>query len=248
MRKLGGLFIICALLTPVAARAATTSHPREVVWRDDFSGTQLDLTKWQPNWLGANNSSVSPPVNSAEASCYDPSQVSVSGGYLHLRAVERSCTDSHGRHYSYASGLVNSRAHYTFTYGTLKARVYIPGGTTADDWPSVWADGIGQWPHTGEMDVLESLHGHNCYHFHSDAGGPGGCASTPNTAGWHTVSGVWRPGVVNYWYDGVHVGQVKTGITGSPMFVILNLGLSNSISPPMKAPAEMLVDWVEVKQ
>jgi len=246
MRRLGGMLIILAMLTPAAARAQ--SHPRQVVWRDDFNGTSLDLTKWQPNWLGANNASITPPVNGAEASCYDPAQVSVSGGYLHLRATERPCTDSHGRHYLYASGLVNSRTHFTFTHGTLKARVYIPGAVTAEDWPSVWADGIGQWPQTGEMDVLEGLSGHDCWHFHSTAGGPGGCAPMAAAGGWHTVSGVWRDGVVRYWYDSKLVGTISQNITDSPMFVILNLGMSSTIAPPMKAPAEMLVDWVEVKE
>ena len=88
MRRLAGVLIVCALLAPVAASA--TSHPRSPVFRDDFNGTTLDLTKWQPNWLGANNSTITPPVNGAELSCYDPSQVSVAGGYLHLRAAARS--------------------------------------------------------------------------------------------------------------------------------------------------------------
>jgi len=246
MRRLGGILVILAMLVPAAAHAQ--SHPREVVWRDDFNGTSLDLTKWQPNWLGSSNSSITPPVNSAEASCYDPAQVSVSGGYLHLRAAQRSCTDMYGRHYSYASGLVNSRAHFTFTHGTIKARVWLPGNVTAENWPAVWADGIGQWPQTGEIDVLEGLHGHDCWHFHSTAGGPGGCAPMATTAGWHTVSAVWRSGQINYWYDGKMVGSITQNITNAPMFVILQFAMSSTISPPMKAPAEMLVDWVEVKE
>jgi beta-glucanase (GH16 family) len=245
MRRLAGILIVGALLAPVAASAQ--NHPRSTVWRDDFSGTQLDLTKWQPNWLGATNATITPPVNGAELSCYDPSQVSVAGGYLHLRAIARSCTDKNGRTYPYASGLVNSRQHFTYTYGTLRARVWLPGsGAVADDWPAVWADGIGQWPSTGENDVLEVLDGHNCYHFHSPAGGPGGCARQANPAGWHTIAANWRPGKVNYWYDGVKVGSITSGLTSAPMFVILNLALSASVSPPVKVPTEMLVDWVEV--
>jgi beta-glucanase (GH16 family) len=245
MRRLGGIIIALTLLVPVAARAQVQSHPK--VWRDDFSGRSLDLTKWQPNWLGASNASITPPVNSAEASCYDPRQVSVSGGYLHLRASARACTDSHGRHYSYASGLVNSRAHFTFTHGTISARVRLAGNRIAADWPAVWADGIGQWPQTGELDVLESLHGHDCWHFHSPAGGPGGCASMAITAGWHTVSATWTSNSVTYTYDGKRVGTITHGITHSPMFLILNLGVSRTISPPI-VPTEMLVDWVQVSQ
>jgi beta-glucanase (GH16 family) len=245
MRRLGGILIMLALLVPVAASAQT--HTRQTVWRDDFNGTSLDLGKWQPNWLGANNTTITPPVNGAELSCYDPAQVSVSGGYLHLRASARPCTDSHGRTWQYASGLVNSRQHFTYTYGSLRARVWLPGTTKVDDWPAVWADGIGQWPTTGENDVLEALNGHDCWHFHSPAGGPGGCAAMATPGGWHTVAASWRADKINYWYDGVKVGQITSGLTHAPMFVILNLGVSNIISPPAK-PSEMLVDWVEIKR
>ncbi len=51
---------------------------------------------------------------------------------------------------------------------------------------------------------------------------------------------------MTYFYDGVQVGRITTGITGSPMFLIFNLGVSTSISPPVRLPSEMLVDWVRV--
>ena len=55
-----------------------------------------------------------------------------------------------------------------------------------------------------------------------------------------------RANKINYWYDGKKVGTITTGLTSAPMFVILNMALSTSISPPVKVPTEMLVDWVEV--
>jgi len=58
---------------------------------DDFNGTKLDLTKWRPNWLAGTDTAITKPINSAEVSCFDPSQVSVGGGLLTISAVTRPC-------------------------------------------------------------------------------------------------------------------------------------------------------------
>jgi beta-glucanase (GH16 family) len=218
-----------------------------VLFEDTFSGTRLNTAKWQPNWLAGNNTTKTKPVNSREASCYDPAQVSVRGGSLRLRAVKRSCRANNGKTYKYASGLVNTRRHFTFTYGRVEARVFTsPGKGAIHNWPAVWANGTGTWPRTGELDVMEGLDGDACYHFHSNAGGPGGCARMGNHSGWHTFAAEWRKGSVTYIYDGRVVGKVTKGVTNAPMYLILNLGVSPSIAPPIHAPSQMLVDYIRV--
>lgn len=225
----------------------TAPPSNDEIFRDDFNGAGLDLSKWRPNWLAGTDDAITKPVNSAELSCYDPKQVSVSGGYLHLKADARSCTANNGKTYPYASGLVESAHDFTFTYGRMEARIWLPPGAgQAHNWPAFWANGTGTWPVTGELDVMEALEGHACWHFHSTAGGPGDCAPLPSPGGWHTFAAEWRPGVVTYFYDGQQVGRITSGITGSPMYLILNLALSTEISPPVRVPSEMLVDWVKV--
>jgi hypothetical protein len=231
---------------PKSAPAPAPAPSGRVLFEDDFNDASLDLSKWQPNWLGGSDGSVTKPVNTAEQSCYDPSQVSVSGGSLHLRADNRRCVDDHGQSYSYASGLVNSRNHFTFTFGHVEARVWLPGGTSVSNWPAVWATGIGSWPTTGELDIMEGLAGDNCWHFHSDAGGPGGCSNVGTSSGWHTFAADWRPGRVTVSYDGKQVGQLAANITAAPMFLVLNLALSSKEAPPISTPSEMLVDYIRV--
>jgi beta-glucanase (GH16 family) len=142
---------------------------------------------------------------------------------------------------------VQSKDHFTFTYGRVEARIWMPPGSgSIQNWPAFWTDGTGAHPKTGEMDVVEGLAGRACYHFHYSGGEPGGCASGANPAGWHTYAADWRAGVVTYFYDGVQVGRITQGITGSPMFVVLNLALSSTMSPPVTLPSQMLVDYVRV--
>ena len=241
--------------TPTLTSGATSSAPANApqgipgtwhqVFGDEFSGSALDGSKWQPNWLGCSGCTT-PPVNSSEESAYAPSQVSVSDGSLHLKAVKQPTTVN-GKTYPYLSGLVESNGKAQFTYGAFEARIYTPAsGTQIANWPAFWTDGQ-NWPADGEMDVMEGLGGSACYHFHSPAGGPGGCASG-NYTGWHTYGAEWKQGSVTYFYDGKQVGQITSGITSAPMYLILNHGISSNHPETAVVPADMMVDYVRVWQ
>ncbi|QQR52675.1 hypothetical protein IPG36_00930 [bacterium] len=57
----------------------------QLAFQDEFSGTNLDLTKWDPNWLAWDATKITQPVNtSTEPVCYDPQQVTVGDGLLNL--------------------------------------------------------------------------------------------------------------------------------------------------------------------
>lgn len=222
--------------------ACVPPPPPTYLFDDEFNGATLS-SAWQPNWLGPNNTTITKPVNGAELSCYDPAQVSVSGGNLNLTAAKRSCKDNNGKTYAYASGLVNTHSSFTFTDGHLEARVFIPGnGSTITNWPAVWTDGTGTWPQTGESDVMEGLSGKACFHEHTPNGAPGGCVAGDFT-GWHIFAEDVRGSTNTYYYDGVKVGSETN--TQSPQFLILNLGVGG-FGGPISTPSTMLIDWIRV--
>lgn len=225
------------------------SSPPQVteLFRDDFNGSSLDRSKWRPNWFGTNDAAITKPINTQEQSCYDPAQVAVASGVLGLAAVARTCRANNGVTYPYASGIVSTKDQFTFRYGYVEARLWTaPGSGPVQNWPAFWANGTGVHPTTGELDVFEGLAGRACWHFHSSAGEPGGCTNKSNVAGWHTYGAEWRQGVVTYFYDGVQVGRITQGITSAAMYLILNLGVSSSVSGPVTLPSQMLVDYVRV--
>ncbi len=236
------LAVLAASLGLVPAAAAPWPGPGYVLrFYDGFTGTHLNTRLWTPGWFGTG---ITGPVDRAEIAAYRSANVWVSGGYLHLR-LAHSPVASGGRTYSWTGALVTSNGHYSFTYGALAWRAYIPGapGGRLAGWPALWAGGQ-HWPGDGEMDVLEGLGGSAGYRFHSAAGAAGRSVAG-RWAGWHTFGVIWVPGRVTFFYDGRNAGTISEGITGSPMYLVMLYTIGHG-SPPRAGT--VLIDWVKAWQ
>jgi len=225
--------------------ASGVPGPWAMILDEEFDGDSLNLSLWWPNWFGSNSTSITKPVNAYEQECYDPSQITVGGGVMNITAIEKSCDG-----YNYTSGLINTNGRFEFTFGYFEARIWLPGNSddVPSDWPAFWADGQ-DWPEDGEIDVLEGLDGELCYHFHYTGGGPGGCTSVVgSTSGWHTYAAYWQPENITYYYDTTLVGNISSGVTSQPMYLIVDFAISNTVSPPIIVPATLSVDYIRVWQ
>ncbi|MBW4077365.1 MAG: glycoside hydrolase family 16 protein, partial [Acidobacteria bacterium] len=218
----------------------TVAGPWNLIFDSEFNGTSLNPSKWSTGWFG---SGITKGVNNNETECMDPAQVNVANGALSLTAIAKSETCG-GVTQPYTSGMVTTNGLFSFTYGYMEARIWLPGTTSVADWPAFWADGQ-NWPTDGENDVVEGLAGQAQAHFHNTAGAQGPISGAGNFAGgWHTFAADWEPGSVTYYYDGAKIGRITSGITSQPMYLILDLAVYQSFF----TPGSMHVDYVRVWQ
>ena len=241
------------LPAPLPASAGPLGDPGawNVAFDDEFNAASLDTSVWNTGWL---SSGLTGPMNTEEQECYSPSQDVEGGGELDLSAAavpQTGCPMYGGPstvNEPYVSGMVNTRSEFSYTYGYLETRVWLPGTTSqGSDWPGVWEVGSPA-PQNGEIDVVEGLSGTASWHFHDSTGAGYGGSAGVYTGGWHTFGADWEPGSVTWYYDGIKVGVVTTNITGAPMYLIADLALDGSYGGPVSAAATMKIDYIRVWQ
>jgi beta-glucanase (GH16 family) len=231
--------------TPVPPRPAGSSPGTwHLVFNAAFTGPALNTADWSKGWLAHG---ITPPVSASELECYGPSDVTVSGGALHLSLTGQP-NRCGGRTRPYTSGMINTDGKFQFTYGFMEARIYLPGsGGQILNWPAFWADGQ-NWPRTGEIDVLEGLGGKACWHFINRSAVRGNCTAGTFYNGWHTFGADWEARAITFYYDGRAVGTIRSGITHAPMYLILNNATAHRYQIPVRVPADMRVAYVRVWQ
>lgn len=227
----------------------------KLILDSDFAAGRLDASVWRVGWFG---SGVTGPINRHESACYVPGNATVSrhtGLVLRVARAESRCAgDSH----PYTGAVLSTNPHdgrlsggFTYRYGVLEAKIFLPAAThtRVANWPAVL--GLGRtWPKDGEDDVIENLGGLVCSHFHSPGHAPGGnlggCV-TGFTPGWHVVSSNWEPGSVSWYYDGIEIAHADKGITSSPQYLVL-VNTVSAKSPGVARPDAMRVAYVRVWQ
>ena len=252
---------------PPEAELATRPDDPQVVFLDDFGGAALDRSKW--------NVEVSGPIYNDERQAYIDSGETLrivrgdeakgaEGGALEIAARHRPGFQTpDGRSFDFVSARITTRDKFEFTSGTASARMKLPAGSGF--WPAFWALGGGNWPETGEIDIMEyvgepdwtsvALHG------------PGYSGETPlvnkqffppgeDVTGWHVYEVRWDQTGFRFHVDGrliyratrpmvEHYGR---WVYDTPEFLILNLAIggiyplkTNGVRTPQTGlPAETI--------
>jgi beta-glucanase (GH16 family) len=272
-RTLFALIVIVAVGASVRALAPASYRSPVPIgvpgsWRlifdDEFNGSSLNTSLWSSGWFG---SGITAGVGgSSEPECYSPSHIVEGNHELDINFTKQTETCDGGSH-PYTSGIVTTDGRFSFTYGYVEFRAWLPTSSNGQiaDWPDLWTAGQ-HWPTDGEIDVAEGLFGSLCAHYHGPtddgagfgAGGGTGCpaGTATYTGGWHTFGADWEPGIVTWYYDGKDIGCVatrggecggaKSTIVGSPMYLILSLGSNRSAT--ITAPSSLRVAYVRVWQ
>ena len=124
-----------------------------LVWRDEFDGDAIDLSKWEReenNYGGGNY----------ERQAYrgDDKYSFVRDGNLHVAVYRDAHATPDGKTQPYSSARLRTRGRAEFRYGRFEVRAKVPAGQGI--WPAVWFlptdSPHGGWAAGGEIDLLES--------------------------------------------------------------------------------------------
>lgn len=122
----------------------------QLVWSDEFDGSEINTNNWthEVNCTGGGNN---------EKQCYteSPDNSFVSDGTLKLVALPAE----EGAAQPYTSARMISKNKADFKYGRFEIKAKMPYGQGS--FPAFWMmptdEVYGGWPHSGEIDILETV-------------------------------------------------------------------------------------------
>lgn len=138
----------------------------ELVWSDEFEGTELDKTRWihESNCWGGGNEELQCYVDAA-ANSY------VKAGKLHIVAIKEPVVgvssipgqpeydENHTVEREYSSARLLTRGQGDWKYGRIEVNAKMPYGQGT--WPAIWMlpteNVYGGWPLSGEIDIFEAV-------------------------------------------------------------------------------------------
>ncbi|MEQ8818909.1 MAG: family 16 glycosylhydrolase [Sumerlaeia bacterium] len=265
---------LIAAALPAQDQGASASDPGgqgdkgwRLVWSDDFEGPEIDPAKWNhqvfPGVASGNNELqhyTDRPVNSF-----------VEDGRLVIKAIREEYRD-----HAYTSARLNTAGKFAFRYGRVEARIKIP--STPGIWPAFWMmpeeSVYGGWPHSGEIDIMESVNDADEIYGTIHYGNPGHTHQGEGvklaevdgrrplfSEDFHVYAAEWQPGEIRWYLDGELFGvQTEWASPHAPFpapfdqefHLLLNVAVGGNWpgSPDDSSvfPQTMEVDWVRVYQ
>lgn len=202
----------------------------KLTFSSNFTGSVVNTKVWATcYWWVKPGQGCTNYGTGSELEWYQPSQIEVKDGILHLLA-ERTKTaglDSKGNPKTYAcrSGMVTTAPSFNFKYGLVQITARIP--YNKELWPALWLVASNhKWP--PEVDILEHWNTdlNAKIYLHPKTGArQGGPIYTPGnlSKGWHTFRLYWTKTQLTWFIDGVQVFTTKTGIPQQDMYLIMNI-------------------------
>lgn len=260
--------VIMAVLWLVLGMGRARGANWNIVWSDEFSGTNINTNTWSfetGNNNGWGNSELEYYTGRAQ-------NAYVSNGVLHIVARRESYSG-----FNYTSARMKTEGHVTKAYGRFEFRAKLPPGPGF--WPALWLLGsniptVG-WPACGEIDVMENNGSalgkvQGTIHYSSASNNPlqsTGYYSFPagdSVTNFHTYMLEWSTNLILFYVDQqlYETQSTWSSSTGpypapfnQPFFIILNLAVGgaylgnpsvSTINANTVFPGGMQVDYVRI--
>ncbi len=251
---------LCRLL--LLSLSALWAADSVLVWQDEFEVDGLPDTNYWSYDVGGHG------WGNGEAQYYTDSRTEnarVEKGELIITALRENWQDSF-----FTSARLSSKNKADFKYGRFVIRAKLPLG--AGSWPAIWMlptqNAYGNWPHSGEIDIMEnvgydSTHIYNTIHTGaynhkiSTQKGSNFVLSNPWTE-WHDYRVDWTPDSIVFYTDDIRRFKFANENATSeewpfdqPFHLLLNVAVGgawgglNGIDSA-RYPQEMRIDYVRV--
>lgn len=240
------------------ASVSTLASTWDLVFSDEFNSTGgFNTSKWTycPRWSPA----------WAKYLTSTPAYVSQNGTDLVLKMDNAVIA---GDPVPYHSGGIQTSTKFSFLYGKVEVRAKFKQGQGS--WPAIWMMpevpvSYGDWPNSGEIDIMEHVNYENVIHqtiHNGSATTPSGGSSATqttayNTADYNIYGIVWSPSSIEFYVNNIlrYTYNKAVGATSTqwpfdkPFYLILNqsggAGWPGAINNA-DLPFNMNVDWIRV--
>ena len=254
-----------AEMTSSSSSAAISSFSESpYLWNDEFD--TIDTAKWTFE-IGTGASGWG--NNEKQYYTGRSENAYVQDGILHIRANKESYEGS-----GYTSARMITKGKFTFTYGTVEARIALPVGKGI--WPAFWMLGENidrvSWPACGEIDIIEAVNSENIVYgtnhwsyngdhaqYGNNTGDYYGTSKKMDITEFHTYKFTWDKELITMYVDDFkyHEISIKDNAGGTdafhkPFFFILNVAVGGNWPKfdidDSQFPNEMLVDYIRVSR
>ncbi len=235
----------------------------ELVWSDEFSGSELNTDNWNYE-LGRGNNGW----GNNELQFYQEDNTSLNSGNLVIEARKESVGGA-----EYTSSRLVTQGKQSFRFGRIDMRAVLPEGKGL--WPALWMLGtkinaVG-WPACGEIDIMELVgnrpgrvlgtahYGANFANHNFKGKNINLTNGAKFSEEYHVFSLVWAENKMEWYVDDILYFEFDRGdVGGQPypfndnFFFIFNVAVGGNLpgSPDgtTNFPQRMIVDYVRVFQ
>lgn len=245
-----------------SAIPVSSSADPNILWSEEFDGTALNTEIWtyETGATGWGNNELQYYTDRTD-------NAYVEGGYLHIVAKNELFERA-----PYTSARLITKGKFSFTYGTVEARIALPAGKGI--WPAFWMLGENidevNWPTCGEIDIIEAVNDehvvYGTHHWahegeHAEYGNSTkeyyGTSKQLDITEFHNYKMVWDKSAITMYVDDFKYQEIaiedasgEMGTFHKPFFFILNVAVGGTWPgfeiDDAQFPTEMLVDYIRV--
>ena len=238
----------------------------ELVFSDEFNGSELDLSKWNTSFLWGTdiiiNGEEQHYVDIANEPDFGFNPFTFDGDNLTISTITTPPElITKAKNQKYLSGLITSYDAFKFTYGYAETRAKFTHGRGY--WPAFWLLNAYYVDAKPEIDIMEFIGDnqdvmYHTYHYFDSEGSLRSTKSHPVagidfTAEFHTFAVDWSPGLLVFYVDGIETKRVvDINVSQQEMYVLANQAVggwwAGSPDGTTPLPGDYIIDYIRVYQ